>query len=72
MKFFGAEFLGKLQGLAAPDGGLIAFNTIVEGAAERKKVVSALKTHAAGCLRFSSGMQEDLNEVFYLVQGEHD
>ena len=69
LKFFGPEFIEKLQRLAQPEGGLIAINTIVEGAAERKKVVTALKTHAPDCVRFSSGMQEDLNEVFFLAKG---
>jgi len=58
--------------MAAPEGSLIAINTIVDDAANRKKVVSALKNHAPRSVRFSSGMQEDLNEVFYLAQGTFD
>ena len=34
--------------------------------------MTALKTHAPKSVKFSSGMQEDLNEVFYLAQGQYD
>ena len=67
LKFFSSEFIGKLVQLATPEGSLIAINTIVDDAANRKKVVTALKTHAPQSVKFSTGMQEDLNEVFYLA-----
>ncbi len=43
MKFFGADFLGKLRELTTPEGSLIAINVIVDGDANRRKVVQALK-----------------------------
>ena len=70
LKFFGTDFLSKLAELTADDAGLIAFNTIVDDNANRKKVVTALKGLPG--LKFSSGMQDDLNEVFYVAKGEFD
>ena len=43
LKFFSPEFLTKLVELTAEEGGLIAINTIVDDAANRRKVVQALK-----------------------------
>lgn len=71
MKFFGADFLGKLRELTTPEGSLIAINVIVDGDANRKKVVQALKAQP-DCVKYSSGMQEDLNEMFYLAKGQFD
>jgi len=68
IKFFGQDFMSKLQELTTAEGSLIAFNVIVDGDANRRRVVQALKAQP-NCVKFSSGMQEDLNEVFYLAKG---
>lgn len=68
IKFFGQDFMSKLQELTTAEGSLIAFNVIVDGDSNRRKVVQALKAQP-NCVKYSSGMQEDLNEVFYLAKG---
>ena len=70
-KFFAPEFLAKLVDAATDEGGLIAINTIIDGDANRRKVVQNLKA-VSGCVKFSSGMQEEANEVFYLAKGTFD
>ena len=66
-KFFQPDFLAKLVEITTDEGGLIAYNTIIDEA-NRKKVVTTLKT-LPGCVKFASGMQEELNEVFFLAKG---
>lgn len=39
MKFFQPDFIAKLVEITAAEGGLIAFNTIIDDAANRRKVV---------------------------------
>lgn len=39
LKYFQADFLAKLVEITAAEGGLIAFNTIIDDTASRKKVV---------------------------------
>ena len=70
-KFFSPGFLNKLVDVATDEGGLIAMNTIIDGDANRRKVVQNLKA-IPGCVKFSSGMQEEVNEVFYLAKGTFD
>ena len=53
-KFFQPDFLAKLVEITTEEGGLIAYNTIIEEA-NRKKVVTNLKA-LPGCVKFSSGM----------------
>ena len=71
LKFFASEFLAKLVDIAKEEGGLIAINTIIDGDSNRRKVVQSLKA-TQGCIKFSSGMQEDVNEVFFLAKGTFD
>ena len=68
IKFFSPEFLGKLVDLACDEGGLIAINSIIDGDANRRNVVQKLKA-TQGCQKYSSGMQDELNEVFFLAKG---
>ena len=42
-KFFAPEFLAKLMDITCEEGGLIAFNTILDGEANRRKVMQNLK-----------------------------
>ena len=71
LKFFTPEFLNQLVEITCEEGGLIAINVVVSEDKNRKKVVQALKA-TAGCARFSSGMQEESNEVFYMAKGTFD
>ena len=71
LKYFASDFLEKLLLITADEGGLIVFNTIIAESNDRKKVVQALRA-ANGCAKFSSKMEEDLNEVFYLAKGTYD
>ena len=71
LKFFSAEFLNKLTEITSDEAGLIAINTLIDTAANRRKVVQALKA-VPGCVKFSSGMQEEANEMFYVAKGAFD
>ena len=70
-KFFQPDFLAKLVDITTQEGGLVAINTIIEDAANRNVVVENLRG-LAGCVKFSSKMVEDKNEVIYIARGNFD
>jgi len=71
LKYFSPEFLTKLVDITTQEGGLVAINTIIDDSANRHNVVQNLRG-LAGCVKFSSKMDEEKNEVIYLARGTFD